>query len=1039
MPVTGRPSQEVTSGWGQDTIYNEATCAPEDVLYYGSEDEDYDDPNTRRLRYEAAGQRFLTGAAPLLLSASLQGPFDQNSGWTNPWRSKLRTSDAPSNKLHGREPVSRKSARHGNRDRNAVISESLECHLPSPESLKQATITESHPFLEKEELAAVVSWRAKIQWSSVRTQKTRLSNPIEEGTHKKRRGSGSEQHNITIGKRRRTHVSQASPLLDLFQRDQLQTGPRGRQRSGHIASATESIHNSERLFSLSQPMASTRTRHTLGAEEIFDVHASFQSVPTNLSWNEEHTASVCLDHSTSQREPLISQSGLSAEANAAATLSSPTSLLGVGPVSSHHEPSPTRKRSKSVPTSQSKNDRNIANRHLKAQADCELSERSQDISMIDLHAPAPVDPDVEEPETQRDESFCYKLRARGGSRGRGHASSVRQPTSSSVSTLSSLDNMTWSGISQGDGTVANLEDVASQPDATQSVIGSTNDELEEHGRVEINDQDMDIASSTSNPIESAITVKTLSTSANVGSEKDSAEPDHSSAESVASEIIVAHGIKNHNPSNGANVVTTSMANSKPQGNIPLPKTKNHDGVQNEDKQSSSSVKKANPSRRSSTAHHSSPTQFRKGQKLPYEKSSQTTTSSTRTRSLRRKAIPPAEQQIDADTAVITSKTCIPPDHGIESHHSSSSWHDEPTLVASQAMTNTNMSPGGRQRTSQEQDQSQSPWIQSQSMPHIFEPAVGRLVEDTPTKHGNDTNPVPPELQSPWAQSADLLPSRRGNLILEPAVSLTPLPFNSTVGDGFIGDQPSTATDSFNMPTERPSTPEPHFPVRSFASFMTPSPERVVVRRQNPWASSNGKSHSTRGILSSAMKNPWSASRPKRRVSWAVLPQEQSQDMDSQDHSSPGSESKTREGHSRDRPASPPPLLTASDLATSEDSRFSKHFNAVANRKNSFTSNLLASGPSTDVDSESESMECDTAVPNRIGQSGNHGRSDEENEARESGIQQQMELEKPTNIVEDLFREIGDVLQIWDLDVELGQSKDTEPPRASQMDAGLFGQ
>jgi hypothetical protein len=85
------------------------------------------------------------------------------------------------------------------------------------------------------------------------------------------------------------------------------------------------------------------------------------------------------------------------------------------------------------------------------------------------------------------------------------------------------------------------------------------------------------------------------------------------------------------------------------------------------------------------------------------------------------------------------------------------------------------------------------------------------------------------------------------------------------------------------------------------------------------------------------------------------------------------------------------------------------------------------------------MECDTAVPNGVGQSGNHGRSDEENEARESDIQQQIELEKPTNIVEDLFREIGDVLQIWDLDAELGQDKDTEPPRASQMDVDLFGQ
>ncbi|KAH6608229.1 hypothetical protein Trco_004542 [Trichoderma cornu-damae] len=74
------------------SIYCEAVSQPQDIYYEGSEDEDYDDAVTRRQRCEAAGQQFLAGRAPLLLSATLRGPFGEESGWVNPWRSKHRTA-----------------------------------------------------------------------------------------------------------------------------------------------------------------------------------------------------------------------------------------------------------------------------------------------------------------------------------------------------------------------------------------------------------------------------------------------------------------------------------------------------------------------------------------------------------------------------------------------------------------------------------------------------------------------------------------------------------------------------------------------------------------------------------------------------------------------------------------------------------------------------------------------------------------------------------------------------------------------------------
>ncbi|KAK4248600.1 hypothetical protein C7999DRAFT_13446 [Corynascus novoguineensis] len=74
-----------------EPIYCEAPQNPDDIIYHGSDDEAYDNPAERRLRYEAQAQRFLEGKPVFLLSASLRGPFEKKSGWVNPWRSKSDT------------------------------------------------------------------------------------------------------------------------------------------------------------------------------------------------------------------------------------------------------------------------------------------------------------------------------------------------------------------------------------------------------------------------------------------------------------------------------------------------------------------------------------------------------------------------------------------------------------------------------------------------------------------------------------------------------------------------------------------------------------------------------------------------------------------------------------------------------------------------------------------------------------------------------------------------------------------------------------
>lgn len=189
--------------WHNDSIYCEAIFMPEDVLYEGSEDEDYENPSTRKQKYEAAGQRYLNGETPFLLSASLRGPFDKESGWVNPWRSKHRTSKPTSPNA-----TSQTTTTHPlEKDQNTlgpVNAGSLDSYLPSPESVKQAAFTEPHPFLQENQLAVVQSWRSNI--ASPASDKDVLSEdkPSSSPSTRKRKATESSWLKRISCKRRRT-------------------------------------------------------------------------------------------------------------------------------------------------------------------------------------------------------------------------------------------------------------------------------------------------------------------------------------------------------------------------------------------------------------------------------------------------------------------------------------------------------------------------------------------------------------------------------------------------------------------------------------------------------------------------------------------------------------------------------------------------------------------------------------------------------------------------------------------------------------------
>ncbi|EEY19643.1 predicted protein [Verticillium alfalfae VaMs.102] len=155
---------------GDEPLYCEAD--PTEALHTGSDDEDYPNPSVRKYKYEAAAVRFLEGKKTFILSATLRGPFDEASGWTNPWRSKGRSkSRSTSSHTPGsgasysgisHSVAKLRSIRHSIEDsftQKATAHASSSCHLPSPESLDRAI---QHPYLDEDELVKLESWRSRV-------------------------------------------------------------------------------------------------------------------------------------------------------------------------------------------------------------------------------------------------------------------------------------------------------------------------------------------------------------------------------------------------------------------------------------------------------------------------------------------------------------------------------------------------------------------------------------------------------------------------------------------------------------------------------------------------------------------------------------------------------------------------------------------------------------------------------------------------------------------------------------------------------------
>ncbi|RSL44210.1 hypothetical protein CEP53_011337 [Fusarium sp. AF-6] len=1128
-------ADELSLEWGEDTIYSEATCAPEDVLYEGSDDEDYDDPISRKLRYEEAGQQYLDGKTPFLITASLKGPFDSKSSrWVNPWRSKRRTSGTS----QGIRTSPGKLLRSAQVKRNVSIPEtiltapgdSLECHLPSPESLKQASVAGGHAYMEEDDLAKVQEWRAAVEPGDAARDRFWTSTPQSSLSVRKRKAKGSSWLKHLATKRRRTGIMEsgsvntpvprrAHPITIVDDQDDYGDAP-----TTSFNSVPDRLPSSalaaNRFFAPSQTSDwEGDTQAATDVDELIEPDRRSSAVSSNSSVRRitpvRDLGKCAQDEEAKHAEDELSRDNI-ASMQAAATLSSPISQR-------QHVPAPGRSTECSQHSMQQQSQNKPASpsqqRSQNYDAESYLSLSSED---DELSSPSPAF------ETQEDRSFCFKMRPKHIAVTEIVDTSSLVPTSVSAEDpqASVSEEESWSGLSsmdedsgvlaQDDNTPRVKPNDAEKPDVSLADAPATEPmDLDKPGMssdlssissqeftgFDLSEEapddpcDVDTASDSSesgsdtaimsSPTPAEEVVKVTEAESSSDSEEPDSEPqgeeirvavegDSSSRveETTNSEDETTEESTDPEKDDSANSLRASGNKSSQVS----PQKEQHKAspVQCTPPQATSSI--TSPAHgcsllKSSVKKHISQSSWSKLARI-----TQSPLASPNARRLQRKesnvsspSTPIANKvlsRIGSNTRLTPSQRPLSsPINGDENGHQIESSPNLGPKTAELEQTPSSMMPSanihaigattpqlGVQQTPREahdgmdidqQDpkedlpvpfSQQSPWAESKlsqyaSMAMDRLPIIADAQESTPLikKHNSFamTSSAP---QTPWTEETTRTPIMGQTNI--PAIAEE---------DHMAVDVPNTPEVALNAniqlqneapvitpaPVAKPATPEPQFSVKSFASFMSPSPERRPRKaRRASWRDSGSRLPSTQGILASATKNPWERSSSQRRVSWAPLP-----------HETKGQESIPATPTPLVVPAratSPPPTTPIENLPT--DAKFRKHFNAVARRSNmahgnAFYQRLLPSESQRTVGSpEPDAMAETFLTADQLRQKqqqnddNQHHLADHTKSDRETD-----ESQDPLDMVEDVFREMGDFLEKWNVD----NTKTPQPAQGPQ--------
>ncbi|KAG8675777.1 hypothetical protein FPOAC2_01854 [Fusarium poae] len=890
-------ADELALEWGDDTIYCEATCDPGDVFYEGSEDEDYDSPASRKLRYEAAGQRFLDGKVPFIVTAALKGPFQSNStNWLNPWRSKHRTAGASA--IIRTSPG--KLARSAKVKRISTVPEtlhppqdSLECHLPSPESLNQASETETHPYLEDDELVKVQQWRDTVKSEEGQRDEFWTSKTQTSTSEKKRKANGSSWLKLLASKRQRKDVMESGPV------------------------DTPIRHKTQ----VPTPTTPTMNKYITSVPD----HLPSSSVPAGRSF--PHV----------RDEPDVSEDELSRDETASdhtsTDSSSPLSQLQHTPVldleaSFLSQRSPEQQTpSKALVTQQ----RSISE-HPDAEPHSALSNKNI------------TGPDFE---TQEDESFCFKMRPRIGQ--------VPKSTSDEGESMVEDDEESWSGLSSPDqdmdsiASVSDLEDstpldepvdpqisnlpVDADSCSTTNPLLSTSggnlneiDHLQESADSTTGSSSSETSSASS---DSGLSDESRSNStASVAGPVDEPQRDHNTQDVDMQEapedeenLVIAQHLEASDTDSGDESDEEAEGEHKSDGSSKenTPDVISPSATSNNKTPQISTVEQVaqtTPSEIGSLKPHSC--SIPSATACPPQ---QTWTSGGNT-TLSCPAPSPGiaqENKIEVNPTHSTPKTT---NTGRDTNSSQQWNHDaSPTIV------NTPVREHSKQQLDQSASKEHTPFRFSQQSPWAQHAMLSLGLTNTKDQglKQAETNvavvPTSPEEQTPWtkkmadlpvniSQNTPITEKKDQEILHDSATPVIEAKVNAQTPEGYVASTPVMAL-----------TPQPQFSVKSFASFRSLSPERSSRRAKRSVLKKSGPGlPSTQAILASATKNPWESNSPGRRVSFAPLPNWRASESSMPTTPCP---SLTR------RQGSPPPDAPISELPTSEGEKFQKHFNAVS--------------------------------------------------------------------------------------------------------------
>ncbi|CAJ2510787.1 Uu.00g064120.m01.CDS01 [Anthostomella pinea] len=250
---------------GDEPIYCAAPSPPNprDLICAGSDDELDDAAKlAKRTRYEEQGLRYLRGMPLRIMSASLRGPFDQTSGWQNPWLPKLSSIAVPpiaarpqSKHLPAIEPALYKEIASVPEVEDGTTpghDNSMLCHLPSPQSHRELELDSN--ILDAEKRVQIEAWADSLPAGTLGRDEFWVPDQDlveQEGGLSRKRPAGDDWLKKKASKRSRPNNSQstgaASTPTPL---------PAMQPSSGSVSAVGKSTHNKEKASILAKKAAS---------------------------------------------------------------------------------------------------------------------------------------------------------------------------------------------------------------------------------------------------------------------------------------------------------------------------------------------------------------------------------------------------------------------------------------------------------------------------------------------------------------------------------------------------------------------------------------------------------------------------------------------------------------------------------------------------------------------------------------------------------------------------------------------------------------